>query len=105
MTAPTDVLELEVIQQSPCSPNLGACMAIATTRASAMRVAEHVCGDPRASGARARVARLAADARASGFAGTITVHFPPGTFGAHHADANGQLVAERPARLPPGQRR
>jgi hypothetical protein len=89
------VLELEVVQCRPCRPNVGACMSIETSAASAVQLAsQHVCDDARARASRARIIEIAAEARATGFAGRITVHFPPGTFGAHVIDEHGRLIPE-----------
>jgi hypothetical protein len=93
----TGALDLEVVQRRPCEPHGGACMAIEAHGGGVTIAARHVCGDPRASRARTAAGEMAAEARAAGFRGPISVHFPPGTFGAHVVDAQGRVVPEASA--------
>jgi hypothetical protein len=92
-------LDLDVVQRRPCEPHGGACMSIEAHGGGVAIAARHVCGDPRAARARTEAGEMAAEARAAGFHGPISVHFPPGTFGAHVVDADGRVVPEKIARV------
>jgi hypothetical protein len=107
LTGKFDVLEFEVVQQRPCDPSFGACMAIETSGRSAMQFPrKHVCNDARATHAKSEVVTMIALARQQGFHGEVSAYFPPGTYGEHVADANGQLAprsAPRPAPRAPAK--
>ena len=115
MTEPTKIavarpgaLELEVVQQGACAAstaNHAPCMAITTTRASSLQLApRHICDDGRAFKAKAAVIEMIAEARGLGFEGTVSAHFPPGTYGAHFVDEQGRLVPQRNPRPQHGPR-
>jgi hypothetical protein len=104
MTPVPRELEIEIVQRPPCQPFGGACMAVVVAPGAPCGIESgHVCNDPRAIAARGWCARLATDARKAGFAGPIVVHFPPGTFGSHTADATGRLMPTSSGMTRPGR--
>jgi hypothetical protein len=89
------LLEIEVVQRRPCRPNIGACMDIETTRASALHLpTQHVCDDARAAKSKRAIIEIVAEARRGGFEGEVTAQFPPATLGLHVLDSRGRLVPQ-----------